>query len=126
MILSTNYFIYGSLQASSALIIIVKMLAFLFQIYSIFFIRRESVLTTLLTDVLGGNCITNCLVTFKPIKTAASSMILRYAMRLKRIVNYPIQNTPNYKVIYLNFALKLMNKVNLLILSTLKAKNLGR
>eukprot|EP00794_Sanderia_malayensis_P007783 gene7783-8628_t len=58
---------------------------------------RETTLTTLLTDVFGGNCITNCLITFKPFKTATSSTVIRYGLRMKKIINYPIQNTPNSK-----------------------------
>ncbi|XP_065069980.1 coiled-coil domain-containing protein 78-like [Rhopilema esculentum] len=57
----------------------------------------ETVLTTLLSDALGGNCLTSCIVTFKPNKTPASAIVLRYGLRLKKIINYPTQNTSNFK-----------------------------
>ena len=66
---------------------------------------RDTILTTLMSDVLGGNCFTNCLATFKPIKTPASPIIMRYALRLKSVVNYPTPNTIQFKVLFSNFSI---------------------
>ena len=52
----------------------------------------------MMADVFGGNCLTNCLTMFKPIKTPASPIIMRYALRMRRIINFPVQNTLELKV----------------------------
>ena len=89
-------------------------------------------LTTLLSDALGGNCLTSCIVTFKPIKTPASAIVLRYGLRLKKIINYPTQNTSNFKVciiICYNYYQNVFGKVHIFLVNdvnTISAHALSR
>ena len=74
---------------------------------------RDTILAALMTDTLGGNCYTNCLTLFKPIKTPASSIIMRYALRMKRIINYPTQNSLELKVTRISCEIILFAEISL-------------
>lgn len=63
---------------------------------------RESKVTLLLKDALGGNCKTKALVTLHPSDTLGLASVLRTAGQLAQIQNYPIVNDFMAKVLYIS------------------------
>ena len=58
----------------------------------IFWLFRESKVTMLLKDALGGNCKTKALVTLHPSDSSSLSTVLRTAGQLAQVQNYPVIN----------------------------------
>lgn len=56
------------------------------------FLCRESKVTLLLKDALGGNCKTKALITLHPADTSSLSSVLNTAGQLAQVQNYPIVN----------------------------------
>lgn len=63
---------------------------------------RESKVTLLLKDALGGNCKTKALVTLHPSDTLGLASVLRTAGQLAQVQNYPIVNDFMAKVLYIS------------------------
>ena len=61
-------------------------------VYIVLFICRESKVTLLLKDALGGNCKTKALITLHPTDTSSLSGVLKTAGQLAQVQNYPIVN----------------------------------
>ena len=59
---------------------------------------RDSKLTHLLVDVLGGNSVTHVLCTFKPESNTVADTVMCIAKELAQIDNFPIENTEDAKV----------------------------
>ena len=53
---------------------------------------RESKVTLLLKDALGGNCRTKALVTLHPSDSSSLATVLKTAGQLAQIQNYPVVN----------------------------------
>lgn len=62
---------------------------------------RDSKMTLLLKDALGGNCKTKALITLHAADTASLPSVLKTAGQLAQVQNYPIVNDFMAKVCYL-------------------------
>ena len=72
------------------------------------FFTRESKLTYLLEDEIGGNCKTRVLVCLKPhSERAILGPILHTAKHFSNVKNYPVLNDPLAQVRFINFLCKL-------------------
>ena len=58
----------------------------------IVYFSRESKVTLLLKDALGGNCRTKALVTLHPSDSSSLATVLETAGQLAQVQNYPVVN----------------------------------
>ena len=71
---------------------------------------KQSVLTSLLPDVLGGNCRTSIVTTIPPADYKANSFTLQFAQLFRQLRNYPVVNDGRQVAL----ARKVSNQVHLM------------